>query len=107
MKRMAARELVGGVERFPVEAGVAGLSEEWAARALEALRVAVVSRNRAGWCWGAWRGCWCMARAPLSAAGIVSVNASGGGAAQAATAEWSGAAEIYSRRAGLRGTSGR
>jgi hypothetical protein len=105
MKRMAARELVGGVERFPVEAGVAGLSEEWAARALEALRVAVVSRNRAGGAGGAWRGC--RPHAPLSAVGIVGLNAAGGGAAGMEAGEWSGAAEIYSRRAGLRGTSGR
>jgi hypothetical protein len=47
MRRTTARGLVG-IERFPVDAGVAELSEKWAARALEALRVAVVSRNRVG-----------------------------------------------------------
>jgi hypothetical protein len=46
-RRRSVRELVE-VERFPVEAEVSGLSEEWAARALEALRLAVVSRNEAG-----------------------------------------------------------
>jgi hypothetical protein len=45
MRRTTARELVGGVERFPVEARVSGLSEEWAEKALEALRVAVTRRN--------------------------------------------------------------
>lgn len=45
MRRRAAIELVG-VERFPVE--VVDLSEEWATRALEALRVAAVSRNGMG-----------------------------------------------------------
>lgn len=45
MRRTTARELVGGVERFPVDVGVSGLSEEWAAKALEALRVAVTRRN--------------------------------------------------------------
>ena len=45
MRPTTARELVGGVERFPVDAGVSGLSEEWAAKALEALRVAVARRN--------------------------------------------------------------
>jgi hypothetical protein len=66
MKRTAARELVGGVERFPVEAGVPGLSEEWAARALAALRVAVVSRNRAGGAGerGAGAGVWPTRRCP-------------------------------------------
>ena len=44
MKRTTARELVG-VERFPVDAGVTELSEEWAAMALEALRVAAVNLN--------------------------------------------------------------
>jgi hypothetical protein len=45
MRRTTARELVGGVERFPVDARVAGLSEEWAAKALEALRVAMTRRK--------------------------------------------------------------
>ncbi len=47
MRRATAREMAV-VERFPVDAGVAELSEEWAARALAALRAAAVSRNRAG-----------------------------------------------------------
>ena len=46
MKRAAAGAASGNYERFPVEAGVPGLSEEWAARALAALRAAVVSRQQ-------------------------------------------------------------
>ena len=44
MRRTTARDLLG-LERFPVDAGVAELSEEWAAMALEALRVAAVNLN--------------------------------------------------------------
>jgi len=47
MRRTTARDLLG-LERFPVDAGVAELSEEWAARALAALRVAAISLNGGG-----------------------------------------------------------
>jgi hypothetical protein len=85
---------------------VLGLNEEWAARALAALRVAVVSRNRVVLGErGAGAGVWPTRRCPRLE--LVSVNAAGGGAARMEAREWSGAAEIYSRRAGLRETSGR
>jgi hypothetical protein len=66
MRRTTARELVGGVERFPVDARVAGLSEEWAGKALEALRVAVTRRNGSsdGEERGAGAGVWLTRRCP-------------------------------------------
>ncbi len=47
MRRTTARGMAG-VERFPADTEVAELSEEWAVRALDALRVAAVSRNGRG-----------------------------------------------------------